>query len=223
MAGSQQLVSMAPGRDIVEALNEACAGLDGWVQAVGTVDSLELRVAGEGVHPRRAAPGRWSLTSLAGATGGPYVVTVARATKAGIEVLGGELLSGRSEGVTAFVTSTGAAARRDEPAAAAPEPAPTRAPEPKPASSWASAAMQSAAATQQSDEPDDEPEPPGPGDLVQHFAFGLCEVLMGDDERLKIRDLKGPGRIREIRLDMLVVGAPTERDGKRVFRLDRKH
>jgi len=226
MAGSQQLVSVAPGRDIVEALNEACAGLDGGVQAVGTVDALELRVACEGVPPRRAASGRWSLTSLAGATGGPYAVTLARATKAGIEVLGGELLSGRSEGVTAFVTSTGAAARRDEPSsvpAAEHEPTRARAPEPQPASSWASAAMQSAAVTRQSEEPDDEPELPGPGDLVQHFAFGLCEVLMGDDERLKIRDLKGPGRIREIRLDMLVVGAPSERDGKRVFRLDRKN
>ena len=45
---------------------------------------------------------------------------------------------------------------------------------------------------------------------------------MGDDERLKIRDVDGPGRIREIRLDMLRVTGPGERDGKRVFRLERR-
>jgi len=222
MTSSKRLVSVPPGRELVEALNEACAGVDGWVQAVGTVDTLELRVAGEGVHPRRALTGRWTLASLAGATGGPYAVTLARATKSGIEVFAGELLSGRSEGVTAVVDVIGAAASLAEPEPE-PRPAPAPAPEPKVASSWASAALETAAATREADEPDDEPEMPGPGDLVRHFAFGLCEVLMGDDERLKIRDLHGPGRIRGIRLDVLAVGVPTEQDGKRVFRLDRRH
>ena len=71
--------------------------------------------------------------------------------------------------------------------------------------------------------PQDEPPLPEAGDLVQHFAFGLCEVLMAADERLKIRDLKGPGRIREIRLEMLIVHGPTEKDGKKLFRLERKN
>jgi len=45
---------------------------------------------------------------------------------------------------------------------------------------------------------------------------------MGDDERLKIRDLDGPGRIREIRMDMLDVRGPTDHHGKRLFRLERR-
>ena len=71
-------------------------------------------------------------------------------------------------------------------------------------------------------EAEHEPLVPEPGDLVEHFAFGLCEVLMGDDERLKIRDVNGPGRVREIRLDMLRVAGPDERSGKRLFRLARR-
>ncbi|HET9953972.1 MAG TPA: hypothetical protein VFQ61_05695 [Polyangiaceae bacterium] len=72
--------------------------------------------------------------------------------------------------------------------------------------------------------PEEEPEPAEPerGDLVQHFAFGLCEVLTANDDKLMIRDLGGPGRIREIRTAMLNVERPTERDGKRLFRLTRK-
>ncbi|HEU4537121.1 MAG TPA: hypothetical protein VFS00_23530, partial [Polyangiaceae bacterium] len=62
----------------------------------------------------------------------------------------------------------------------------------------------------------------GPGDLVDHFSFGLCEVLTTDGERLRIRDLRGPGRIREISLAMLNIGPPTTSNGKQLFRLMRK-
>ncbi|HEY6078793.1 MAG TPA: hypothetical protein VIW29_08315, partial [Polyangiaceae bacterium] len=68
----------------------------------------------------------------------------------------------------------------------------------------------------------DEPERPSRGDLVRHFAFGLCEVLQDTGDRLKLRDLNGPGRIREIAVDMLLISAPTELNGKRVFKLSRK-
>ena len=41
-------------------------------------------------------------------------------------------------------------------------------------------------------------------------------------ERLKLRDLKGPGRIREIIIDVLDVAGPSEKDGKRAFKLTRR-
>jgi hypothetical protein len=87
------------------------------------------------------------------------------------------------------------------------------------ASGWAAAAHAAAADLAEEEE---EPQRPERGDLVRHFAFGLCEVLQDTGDRLKLRDLHGPGRIREIALDMLEISAPTELNGKRVFKLSRK-
>jgi hypothetical protein len=63
---------------------------------------------------------------------------------------------------------------------------------------------------------------PERGDLVEHFAFGLCEVLNVTGDRIVLRDLRGPGRIREIASDRLEVTGPTEHDGKRLYRLTRR-
>jgi predicted DNA-binding protein with PD1-like motif len=64
---------------------------------------------------------------------------------------------------------------------------------------------------------------PEPGDMVQHFAFGNCEVLRSDGDRLHLKVGKD-GRIREIALEMLKVtlldGDPDARP--RHFKLDRK-
>jgi predicted DNA-binding protein with PD1-like motif len=45
---------------------------------------------------------------------------------------------------------------------------------------------------------------PEPGDIVDHFAFGRCDVLKSDGDRLHLRVHKD-GRIREIALEMLRV------------------
>ena len=84
---------------------------------------------------------------------------------------------------------------------------------------WAAAAHAAAA-----DLAEEEVEPARPerGDLVRHFAFGLCEVLQDTGDRLKLRDVHGQGRIREIALDMLDISPPTEQNGKRTFKLSRK-
>lgn len=219
MAGPK-LITVAVGEELTSVLAEALRSADGWVQATGIVEAVQLRVAGEGVDPTRALRGRLTLASLSGPAGGPFGVVLSRATDVGLEVLAGELVQARSLSVTAVLLVTGeAAVVAAEPAAAARAPGK---PAPAASSSWASAALATAAATRATQEPDIEPEMPKPGDLVQHFAFGLCQVLMGDDERLKIRDLNGPGRIREIRLDMLVIREPTDKDGKRMFKLDRR-
>jgi hypothetical protein len=57
---------------------------------------------------------------------------------------------------------------------------------------------------------------------VDHFAFGHCDVLKSDGDRLHLKVHKD-GRIREIALEMLRV-APLGDDasGKRRFKLERK-
>jgi predicted DNA-binding protein with PD1-like motif len=65
---------------------------------------------------------------------------------------------------------------------------------------------------------------PEPGDIVDHFAFGTCEVLKSEGDRLHLKVAKD-SRIREIALEMLRVtlvsidSAPGE---KRRYKLDRK-
>jgi predicted DNA-binding protein with PD1-like motif len=68
---------------------------------------------------------------------------------------------------------------------------------------------------------------PETGDIVDHFAFGRCEVVKTDGDRLHLR-IPRDGRIREIALEMLRVipldgedGEGTER-GVRHFKLERR-
>jgi hypothetical protein len=69
---------------------------------------------------------------------------------------------------------------------------------------------------------DESRQRPERGDRVNHFAFGLCDVLTAEGDSLRIRESRGPGRVREIRIDMLTVLPPKEKDGKRVFKLIRR-
>jgi predicted DNA-binding protein with PD1-like motif len=71
---------------------------------------------------------------------------------------------------------------------------------------------------------------PDTGDVVEHFAFGVCEVMKSDGDRLHLR-MQRDGRIKEISLDMLRVtllgDEPPRGDGvdatpRRRFKLDRK-
>lgn len=222
---SLRIVSVARGRDLLAEIAEAASGTDGWVQATGRVESVEVRLAAEGADPVRAPRGRFVLAQLSGPCGGPYGITLARASDSGAEVWAGELVRAVSDGVTLFIQPAAAVRVEARPAPTAKPAAMPSSPVNEPATpvpgDWAKAALASAA-VRRAAEAEHEPLIPEPGDLVQHFAFGMCEVLMGDDERLKIRDVDGPGRIREIRLDMLRVTGPGERDGKRVFRLERR-
>ncbi len=63
---------------------------------------------------------------------------------------------------------------------------------------------------------------PEPGDLVDHFAFGQCEVVRSDGDRLHLRVHKD-GRIREIALEMLrVAPLPDAESGGHRFKLERR-
>ena len=56
-----------------------------------------------------------------------------------------------------------------------------------------------------------------------HFAFGRCEVVTSDGDRLHLR-LGKDGRVKEIALEMLKVTplAPVEGATGKHFKLDRK-
>ncbi len=63
---------------------------------------------------------------------------------------------------------------------------------------------------------------PEAGDVVEHFAFGRCEVVKSDGDRLHLKVGKD-GRVREIALEMLRV-SPLEsnEESRKRFKLDRK-
>lgn len=109
------------------------------------------------------------------------------------------------------------------PVATAPSPAGASAAAPAvPGARWAAQAQAATSPASAASDDDEDEQFPEPGDLIQHFAFGLCEVLMSDGETLKIRDVKAVGRVREIRTDMLEVQGPTDSDGKRLFKMTRR-
>ena len=63
---------------------------------------------------------------------------------------------------------------------------------------------------------------PEAGDAVDHFAFGRCDVLKSDGDRLHVKVHKD-GRIREIVLSILRVSRlPDSEDGRRRFKLERR-
>jgi len=193
---SSRLVSIADGEDLLSALRRETLGVDGWVQAVGALDQIELKYVGQGADRRRALTGRATLASLSGPIGGSYGVVLVRETSAGLELHAGLLLGARSCGVSALISHASV-------------------------TDWISAAK--ASADLASAQPEEEEEGvPEVGDRVRHFAFGFCDVLMVAADRLKIRDTQGTGKVREISIERLKVVGPTEEDGKRVFTLVRK-
>lgn len=233
------LKNVLAGADLMEALRELPES--GWAQGNGQVEGVEIRVAGEAVDPTRSLRGRLTLVSLQGPSGGPFTVTLARATDAGLELLGGALVKARSAGVTlAFTSALQAAPEKGPPRrevvpdgnrpathhagqmSPPDKPPPKPAPEPEPQKTWADVAAASDEATDGPSTDDDGEPIPTQGDLVDHFSFGLCEVLMSDGDRLRVRDVKGPGRIREVALAALKVMPPTRQNGKRTFRLLRR-
>ena len=62
---------------------------------------------------------------------------------------------------------------------------------------------------------------PEAGDAVDHFAFGRCDVIKSDGERLHIKVHKD-GRIREIALEMLRVTRVEDSGNVRRFKLERR-
>jgi len=106
-------------------------------------------------------------------------------------------------------------------AAPAPAPAPPAA-RPSPTFSSMNNAMPQRIAKPVQAETEDEMVPE-PGDIVEHFAFGRCDVVKTDGDRLHVR-LGKDQRIKEIALEMLRVSPlpPEEGMTARYFKLARK-
>ncbi len=71
-------------------------------------------------------------------------------------------------------------------------------------------------------EVDADTAPPRYGDRVEHFVFGLCDVMVVREGRMKIKEATGDGKLREIHLGAVTVGRPALQDGRRVFKLERR-
>jgi hypothetical protein len=214
--------SIPSGLELVEGLAQAFSKHQGWVQAVGFVADAELRLGGEAADVRRVFRGRFALAQLSGPLGGPYGATLSRMDGDRLETLAGVLLHARSEGVSALCLSANTTATQPfvSPPNEAPQERPLVPPHargPKPSSFAARVGLAGAP------EEEEEARPmPERGDLVDHFTFGLCEVLSVTGDRLVLRDLRGPGRIREIAADRLDVTGPGEHDGRRLYRLTKR-
>lgn len=177
----------------------------------------------------------------------------ARETDAGLETIAGEIVEGTIVSFEAFVTAHDDIDGSGRPAAAPPPappaqawadaavaaaqppvpppppsppppaaPAPTAAPKPSPTFSAPGGPLPMKPFKPVKAEEEEQPSPDA-GDLVEHFAFGRCEVVKSDGDRLHVR-LGKDGRIKEIALEMLKVTPlpPVEGAAGKHYRLDRK-
>jgi hypothetical protein len=213
------LHTVVAGSDLVGELDGLSGALPTWVHAVGRVEAVEIAVASADGDEAVALSGPLSLVSLSGPGGGPYSVIVSRGGPAGAsEIFAGELRRARSAGVSVVsfplnVAQVGAPPSNVSAVAGREAQSPA---------SWAAAAAASvvvAAEASDEDAQDESDELPRYHDQVQHPVFGLCDVMVVRGERLKIRDVEGTGRMREIHLKVMKVLKPEIRGDKRVFRL----
>lgn len=224
----------------------------GVLRGHGILVDASLRVyspLGGGMGTTRTLAGESQLVMLDGtigmAGGHPTAVlraVLARETEMGVETFAGTLVAGRVVQCELVVLALDdvALAIDDVPAAKPSAPAvppPPRASQPerppdRTPSPWAEAVRASAPqgpapgpkAPPRAPRPAETDDGPFPdhGDLVDHFAFGMCEVLKSDGDRIHLKVGKD-GRIREIALEMLKVTLKSEPDERpRRFRLERK-
>jgi len=219
--------------------------LSGWLRGTGVLADVVLSGG-------RRLGGQWQAVVLdanLGFSGGDVTARIravlTRETDTGIETVAGEITESRIVSFEALITALDEVSTQAQAPAPAPPPAP--APAPAPAPSLASAPppavapaptptqqprpsptfslqnpiparIKPAAKAEEADQP-----VPEPGDLVEHFAFGRCEVVKSEGDRLHVR-LGKDGRIKEIALEMLKVTAlpPVEGATGNHYRLDRR-
>jgi hypothetical protein len=194
------LTTVPESEDIISFLARLGAPAGTWVSGVGDATDVVLSVLVDGGEGERLLPGRTQLLSLAGPVGGPFMVTLLAVESGQAALAGGKLVSGRSAVVSLFLS------------------------EPRSAPSAPEAQGEKSAGTAPAADPgddDESDEAPRYGDRVDHFVFGLCDVMVVREERMKIRAAEG-GKLREIHLRAVKVLKPTVEDGRRVFKLARK-
>lgn len=233
-----RLLRVPAGASLLPALRAERAG-PAWVHAAGRLAAAELRAADGSAH---TLLGDLVLASLEGPLDGPLFALVQVLEPLGARLVAGELV----EAVTAAALDAclvgEARAEREAarptaaresgphlPPAAASEPSFARAIEASaerpssPALFLGGGLAQPIPARPARPQVDEEEGPtPEPGDRVEHFAFGSCEVLKSDGERLHLR-LGKNGSIKEIALEMLRVSElPADGGPGRRFKLERR-
>jgi hypothetical protein len=239
------MIHVAGGEALPQALLDALGDIDvtsAWVRASGVLEDVRLAPRTGEEEGERLIAGTSHALGLEGAlvtrAGKPSLRLRGLFAREGErETLPGELSSARAASFDAIVTVLDA-----EPAVVVPAARPAA---PKPESAWSAAI---AASPEPEREPprrlpasspavtpamippriavrpmvEDESPIPEAGDVVEHFAFGRCEVLKSDGDRLHLKVGKD-SRIREIALEMLkVVSLGETEDGKRRFKLERR-
>ncbi len=237
MSGRVRLLKSSPGDMLPDALAAALrdAGMTAaWVRATGVVGDVELRtLKADGGAMERRFSGPLQIVSLDGSIGAKSAlglgVVLARETDRGLETVAGTLTRARVILLEALAVEIDSDAR-DIGASPAPPmvaisaaaPAPVLA-QPTPAAPTAT--IGGATLPQRPARPPvaDTPDVPFPdaGDVVEHFAFGTCDVLKTDGDRIHLR-VHRDQRIKEIAPEMLRVVPLDLTSSPRRFRLERK-
>ncbi len=237
-----RLLRVPASASLLPALRAACAG-PAWAHACGPLAAAELRARDGTTH---TLLGDLLLVSLGGLVSGPLVALVQVHEPLGVRLVAGELLEAVTAApVDACLTGQDGAVRPSSEAPPARGSA-SRLPPPPGAASEPTFASAIEASAERPSSPtlfhtgsaglaqpiparptrpqvDEEEGPtPEPGDRVEHFAFGSCDVLKSDGERLHLR-LGRNGSIKEIALEMLRVSElPADGGPGRRFKLERR-
>jgi hypothetical protein len=207
------------GRSIADALRTELKPGDRF-RLWGSVQGARIRTLKGGEYgEQRALAGSWLIVQGDGERREHSLLmraVLSRETDVGHQVVAGELLDAIA--LEAEVTIEGSSNEA-------------------PTSPWAAAATQSARSSEprlpepnktalphkpvRAQQADADASYPDAGDLVEHFAFGPCEVVKSDGERLHLRVQKD-GRIREIALEMLRATRLSSDGTRSTFKLERK-
>ncbi len=218
------VTDLREGSALPEAIQTAvlaqCTSKSAWVEGMGSLRDIALQLSGPNGPEVRSLPGEWLAVSLRGVARADslrLMIVLSRQGVLGPEIVAGELLSATVKKLTLRIDAldTPANAASATPADEVEAPPPQR---------------QSSASSNTSVMP---PKPtrlapiqgesvfPEPGDSVEHFAFGTCEVLKSDGDRLHLR--QKDGRVKEIALAMLRVEALGDHGtSNRKYKLERK-
>lgn len=209
---------------ILTALVAWGASRGAWIDAMGSLTDITVQLSGPSGGEARTLPGEWmavSLRGLARPSSLKLMVVLSRQGVLGPELIAGELLGATVKHLTlrleALSGSAGVSLSEPPLIRTAADSRPALAKPSGPASGPSAMPQKlSRPAISQSDSVF-----PDAGDSVEHFAFGTCEVLKSDGDRLHLR--QKDGRVKEIALTMLRVEA-LEGDGTagRKFKLERK-
>lgn len=212
----------------------------GWIRAVGVLADIVLRATAEDgtfVETRHAGP--LQLVMLEGTAAANRADTnlsalFARQTAGGTETIAGAFVSAKVLSLDAMLVelehggaTTAAGARPGSTSTSQPQPAWDEAitaskerAAPVKSTTLASATLPQRIAKPAAAVELDQPFPEA-GDIVEHFAFGTCEVVKSDGDRIFLRVEKDQ-RVKEIALAMLRVVPIDLSSAPKLFRLERK-